>query len=153
MMKRNIEIIEARQQHRKIVAGFQIKMAAETEGIELDKQIVNKGVQQVFNDPAKGKYYLGLNDDEVVASMLTTPEWSDWRNGKVLWLQSVYVLPEYRKQGIFRLMYNHIRKIVIDNADLVGIRLYVDRSNINAQKVYESLGMNGEHYKIYEWMP
>jgi hypothetical protein len=40
------------------------------------------------------------------------------------------------------------------NADdsLRGIRLYVDRRNVRAQEVYTRLGMNGEHYQVFEWM-
>ena len=30
------------------------------------------------------------------------------------------------------------------------LRLYVDRNNINAQKVYQSLGMRESYYLMYE---
>ena len=81
-------------------------MANETEGIELDNDTVNKGVESVFKDPKKGKYYVATENDVIVASMLITYEWSDWRNNWVYWLQSVYVLPEKRGLGIFKLMYD-----------------------------------------------
>jgi ribosomal protein S18 acetylase RimI-like enzyme len=83
---------------------------------------------------------------------MTTFEWSDWRNGTVLWIQSVYVEKAFRGKGVYKMMYAFIRQMVEENADLCGIRLYVDKSNLPAQKVYESLDMNGEHYTVYEWM-
>ncbi|MCF8303200.1 MAG: GNAT family N-acetyltransferase [Bacteroidales bacterium] len=153
MLKEKIKIMEALPDEWKVITDFQQKMALETENISLDAETVKKGVQQVFTDHSKGRYYLAKHDGEVVASMLTTFEWSDWRNGTVLWLQSVYVLPDYRKKGIFRMMYHHIKQKVENTESLVGIRLYVDKTNKVAQKVYESLGMSGDHYQLFEWMP
>ena len=84
---------------------------------------------------------------------MTTYEWSDWRNGTVLWIQSVYIDKAWRGKGIYKKMYEHIQMIVTKSDDLKGIRLYVDRTNKAAQQVYEKLGMNGEHYQVFEWMP
>jgi ribosomal protein S18 acetylase RimI-like enzyme len=137
--------------HEKLVA-FQIAMAKETEDMELDKATVEKGVRAVLNDCNKGKYYVAEDNGEVVASLLTTYEWSDWRNGTVLWIQSVFVIPQYRRQGVYSKMYTHIKTIVQNNDNLNGIRLYADKGNNDAQKTYEKLGMNQEHYVMFEWM-
>lgn len=135
------------------IADFQVKMAFETEnGLKLDPPTVQKGVGAVIDDPSKGKYWLAEIDGKVVGSLLTIPEWSDWRNGTVLWIHSVYVVPEYRKHGVYKSLYAHLKKMVEDSHDLRGLRLYVDKTNATAQKVYEALGMNGEHYHLYEWM-
>jgi GNAT superfamily N-acetyltransferase len=91
-------------------------------------------------------------DGKVVGSLLTTFEWSDWRNGTVLWIQSVYVRPEFRKRSIFSKIYKHIQEKVTANANLRGIRLYADKTNISAHGVYEHLGMTAEHYQMFEWM-
>ncbi|MBE0641297.1 MAG: GNAT family N-acetyltransferase, partial [Bacteroidales bacterium] len=80
-------------------------------------------------------------------------EWSDWRNGWVWWIQSVYVLPEYRGKGVYAEMYAYLKEIVVRNTEVLGLRLYVDQRNVQACKVYERLGMNGDHYSLYEWMP
>jgi len=135
-----------------IIADFQVKMAWETEEFELNLDIVTKGVSAVFDDCTKGKFYVAESDNKVVASLLTTFEWSDWRNKYVLWIQSVYVLPEFRKLGIFSQMYSFIKEIVKNNSDFSGIRLYVDKTNVKAQKVYEKVGMNGNHYQLFEEM-
>ncbi|MEI8113486.1 MAG: GNAT family N-acetyltransferase [Bacteroidia bacterium] len=134
------------------VVEFQLAMAWETEQLQLHEATVQKGVAAVFADSAKGTYYVAELNGHVVGSLLTTFEWSDWRNGTVLWIQSVYVLPEFRKRSIFSRLYKHIQELVVSNPDLRGIRLYADRTNTSAHDVYEHLGMTAEHYQMYEWM-
>jgi GNAT superfamily N-acetyltransferase len=134
------------------IVGFQLKMAGETEGIELDRPTVEQGVAAVINDIKKGRYYVTEMDNKVVASLLTTYEWSDWRNGTVLWIQSVFVLKEYRRKGIYRNMYAHIKKLVSEDNNLKGIRLYADKANNTAHKTYKQLGMSPDHYITFEWL-
>jgi GNAT superfamily N-acetyltransferase len=133
------------------IVDFQLKMAWETENMKLVTEIVTKGVDAVFNDNSRGQYYVAESDGKVVASLLITCEWSDWRNCSVWWFQSVYVVPEFRRQGIFRKMYNHIRDLAVKQ-DIAGLRLYVETKNLRAQKTYQALGMSSEHYSFYEWM-
>lgn len=131
---------------------FQLSMARETEGIELDPVTLARGVGAVFADPALGRYFVAMLDGLVVGSLMITYEWSDWRNGMVWWIQSVFVVPEARGTGVYRRLYEAVQALVRDSAGIRGIRLYVDTRNVNAQKVYERLGMNGEHYRVFEWM-
>ncbi|HZL76776.1 MAG TPA: GNAT family N-acetyltransferase [Bacteroidales bacterium] len=133
------------------IADFQIKMAWETENMALDPETVMKGVKAVFGDPSRGQYYVAEATSRAIASLLITFEWSDWRNCNVWWFQSVYVVPEFRRQGIFRKMYAYIRHIA-EEQDIAGLRLYVETKNERARKTYEALGMSSEHYSFYEWM-
>jgi GNAT superfamily N-acetyltransferase len=133
------------------IADFQLKMAWETEKMEHDPDVVIKGVKAVFEDPSRGQYYVAEATGRVIASLLITFEWSDWRNCNVWWFQSVYVVPEFRRQGIFRNMYTHIKNIA-EEQDIAGLRLYVETKNEQARKTYEALGMSSEHYSFYEWM-
>lgn len=134
------------------IVSFQIAMARETEGLELDRETCRKGVAAVFENPSLGRYFVAEKDGNVIASLLITYEWSDWRAGMVWWIQSVYVVSELRKQGVYRGLYDHVQQIVQRDESVRGIRLYVDRRNTRAQQVYENLGMNGEHYLVFEWM-
>lgn len=132
---------------------FQLKMASETENMQLDREILTKGIRAVLNDPSKGKYYLAMMEDRVLGMLLTINEWSDWRCKNVLWIHSVYIVPEFRSQGIFKKMYHHLKTIVLENSqEYAGLRLYVDKTNTNASQVYEKLGMTKEHYDLYEWL-
>ena len=134
------------------IVEFQLAMAMETEQLQLDEPTVIKGVAAVYTDSSKGTYYVAETNGQVVGSLLTTFEWSDWRNGTVLWIQSVYVRPEFRKRSIFSRLYKHIQEQVASNVALRGIRLYADKTNTSAHGVYEHLGMTAEHYQMYEWM-
>jgi len=134
------------------IAAFQLKMAIETENLQLDIETVEKGVKAVFDNPGFGQYYVAENDGEIIASLLTTFEWSDWRNASVWWLQSVYVIPEFRQHGIFKKLYMFVKDLAQKDENVCGIRLYVDKTNTQAQQVYKAIGMNGEHYQVFEWM-
>ena len=147
-----MEIRQAKIAERLVIAGFQIAMAAETENLELDKATVGKGVTSVFEDQSKGRYFVAESNGKVIGSLLVTYEWSDWRNGNIWWIQSVYIKPEYRRKGVYTKMYQHIKSIVENDESLQGIRLYVEKTNTVAQAVYKNLGMNGNHYSTFEWM-
>ncbi len=146
-----ITIRKAEKTDADVIIDFQMKMARETEELELNKNTVTRGVNAVFANQSRGQYYVADDDGKVVASLLITFEWSDWRNCSVWWFQSVYVLPEYRRRGIFRKMYNHIKSLA-EAEDAGGLRPYVETKNIRARKTYEALGMSSEHYAFYEWM-
>ncbi|SKC74511.1 GNAT family N-acetyltransferase [Ohtaekwangia koreensis] len=135
-----------------ILIDFQQKLALETEHVSLDPQILKKGLQALFDDPSKGFYNVVEESGIIIGCHMVTYEWSDWRNGMVLWLQSVYVMEAYRKKGIFKMMYDNILRIISEDDSLIGLRLYVDKTNERAMKVYQALGMNGDHYTVYEWM-
>jgi len=127
-------------------------MALETEELALETETVAKGVQRVFDEPVRGQYWLAEHNGETVASLLTLTEWSDWRNGEVIWIHSVYVRPEFRRQGIFRAMYARLKQQVETSPDLKGLRLYVEKTNARAIQVYRALGMSDRHYDMFEWL-
>lgn len=142
----------ARVEEAELLIAFQEAMAAETEGLALDPAALRAGVRAVFEDPGKGEYWVAAERGAVLGCLLLTPEWSDWRNGRVLWIQSVYVVPAARGRGIFRFLYETIRRRVEDDPGLKGLRLYVERRNRGAQRAYEAVGMSQEHYVLYEWL-
>ena len=147
-----IEIRVATMLDLKVLVDFQQKLAFESEGVTLDSERLTLGMKRLLVDASKGVYYVVQDGGQPIGCHLITYEWSDWRNGMVWWLQSVYVAQDYRSKGIFRLMHNNIIRMINADPELIGLRLYVDKSNTKAMKVYEAMGMNGEHYTVYEWM-
>ena len=128
---------------------FQVDMAMESEGLALDYARTLNGVRAVLQDETKGRYLVATLDDKPVGSLMLTREWSDWNCCWYWWIQSVYVNPSHRGQGIYRRMYNK----VLDLAKAEGvtqIRLYVDKNNSPAQEVYQKVGMSECHYCMYE---
>jgi GNAT superfamily N-acetyltransferase len=142
----------ARPEEADLLIDFQTELAHETEGVQLDRGVLGGGVRAVFDDPSQGEYWVAELDGEVAGGLLLTREWSDWRNGTILWVQSVFVRPELRGRGVYSALHAHVRRRVEASPDLKGIRLYVDRANLAAQQAYERLGMTAEHYVLYEWM-
>lgn len=147
-----VEVREGRLNDWERIVKFEVRMAEETEGLALDKDVVTKGVRGVFEKPARGTYWVAEEGGEIVGVCLAIPEWSDWRNGTVLWIHSLYVVPEARGRGIFKQLYEHLKKQVEQSEGLMGLRLYVDKKNRRAQEVYEKLGMSKDHYELYEWL-
>ena len=125
-------------------------LASETEGQVLDPAVLQTGVQAVLADDRLGCYYLAESDGHVVGQLMTTFEWSDWRNGQFLWIQSVYVMPDNRGDGVFRALFEHLARIAREDPRVCGIRLYVDRGNHKAQSVYGRLGMHRSNYGVME---
>ncbi len=129
---------------------FNRAMAQETEGRGLDPARLRAGVEAVFAEPARGTYFLALRGDEPLGGLLVTTEWSDWRNGVFWWIQSVYVVPAARRQGVFRQLYRHVLERAQGNPEVCGLRLYVDQQNRAAQEVYRELGMHEARYRFFE---
>lgn len=146
------KIREARLEDAASIVDFQLKMALETENLKLDSPTVVKGVNAVFQDPGKGKYFVAEVENKVVGCLLTVPEWSDWRNGTVLWVHSLYVIESMRGKGIFKDLYLHLKQMIEKSGEFRGIRLYVDKTNLTAQRVYDKVHMSKEHYDLYEWL-
>ena len=147
-----ITIQKAERQHIDTLIDFQQRLAYESEEVVLDGSTLRKGMEAMFADPGKGLYYIALDGEQIVGCHMITYEWSDWRNGMVWWLQSVYVTESYRKKGIFKMMYDNVISMIKKDPNLIGLRLYVDKSNERAMKVYGAMGMDGSHYTVYEWI-
>ncbi|HPT13339.1 MAG TPA: GNAT family N-acetyltransferase [Bacteroidales bacterium] len=148
----NTHIRKASHADIETIAQFQAEMAMETESLTLNPAILRQGVKAVLDDESKGTYYVFEVDNRIISSLLITYEWSDWRNSTVYWLQSVYVLKEFRRRGIFSHLYEFVKDLAVNDNGVAGIRLYVDKTNLKAQKAYENAGMNGSHYTTFEWM-
>ncbi len=148
----DFNIREASVDDLEILVGFQIKMANETENLILDKDIISRGILMGLKDINKAQYYVAELNNEIIGSLMITKEWSDWRNRWVLWIQSVYVVEAHRQKGVYKALYAYIIDMVKQNSDYGGVRLYVDKTNTNAQRVYSKLGMNGDHYQLFEYM-
>lgn len=136
----------------KHIVQAQLDMALESEGLSLDRETVESGVKRVFDDPAKGVYRVATIDGEFAGCLLNTYEWSDWRNATCLWIQSVFVPKKHRRKGVFNSFYSFLKRIVEEDSQYCGLRLYVDKTNQRAQKVYDAMGMSKEHYELYEWL-
>ena len=137
------------------LVAFNQQMALDTEGKQLDEAILTAGVQRALGDSSLARYFVvedaaGAGGPEVVGQLMLTEEWSDWRNGRFLWIQSVYVRPSHRRRGVYRALHDHVVDLAAADADVVGVRLYVETENEVAQSTYADLGMSRCGYFMYE---
>ena len=134
------------------IAQFNIAMAQETEESQLDPETIQYGVSGVIQNHAHGFYLIAERDQVAVGSLLITFEWSDWRNGTLWWIQSVYVKPEHRRTGVFKALYDAVIARARAAKSVRGIRLYVEQENLDAQSVYQKLSMQKTPYQMFERM-
>jgi GNAT superfamily N-acetyltransferase len=125
-------------------------MAWETEHKRLDPATIRRGISEGVADPSRARYFIAEREGIAAGTLMLTTEWSDWRCGWWWWIQSVYVPPEARRGGVLRALYAHVHAEAVATGGVCGLRLYVERDNVNAQKTYEALGMEDAGYRMFE---
>jgi len=146
----NVTIRQAQTPDAPAIADFNRQMAYETEHKKLLPEVILAGVNAMIANPAHGFYLVAEHEGEIVGSLMVTTEWSDWRNGVIWWVQSVYILESHRRQGIYRALYDEVKQIASNDPSVCGFRLYVEKDNVNAQKTYSALGMEETDYLMFE---
>jgi ribosomal protein S18 acetylase RimI-like enzyme len=148
----NYRVRDATSADIETIVTFNREMARETEAKDLSLEVLRPGVRAVIENPSLGRYFVACLGEEVVGQLMITTEWSDWRNGQIWWIQSVYVRPDQRRCGVFHSLYRHVEEVARTTPGVVGLRLYVEHNNAVAQRVYESLGMRNAGYVVFERM-
>jgi len=134
------------------IVEFNLQLAAETEDKSLDRERLSRGVSALLGDATKGSYFVTEIDGRPAGQIMYTREWSDWRNGTIWWLQSVFVRAEWRGQGVLRQLFEHFAELAQNDPTVVGLRLYVDERNSSARQVYGRLGLDPAGYEVLERM-
>ena len=84
----------------------------------------------------------GVERKETIAGMMMIHfEMNPSVGGLIHWINSVYVHPDHRRRGVFRMLYNHIFAIAKADPLVKCVRLYVDTTNGRAMGVYGKMGM------------
>jgi len=148
----DVSIRDATSADAAIIADFNASLAFESEDMRLDPELVGPGVKALLSDPSKGRYWMAEAAGKIVGQIMVTYEWSDWRNGMIWWIQSVYVHGDHRRSGVFSALYRHVESLARQDSQVCGIRLYVEHENARAQRTYESLGMNMTDYRVMQSM-
>lgn len=152
MVPPDLSIRDATPADAGIIADFNARLALESEGMRLDPDLVSPGVRSMLGDQSRGRYWMAETKSKVVGQIMVTYEWSDWRNGMIWWIQSVYVHGDYRRCGVFSALYRHVESLARQDPQVCGIRLYVENENERAQRTYKSLGMNMTDYRVMQSM-
>jgi ribosomal protein S18 acetylase RimI-like enzyme len=145
-----LKIRRATRKDARTLAEFNSAMALETERKVLMPEVIGAGVRALLAQPRAGFYVIAEAQGTVAGALMITTEWSDWRNGSFWWIQSVYVRPRFRRQGVYRRLYAHVRAMARKARAVCGFRLYVERSNRPAMATYRAAGMERTHYAMFE---
>jgi ribosomal protein S18 acetylase RimI-like enzyme len=130
---------------------FNLAMAQETESKRLDPARLARGVQTLLQRPSEGRYLVAEAPAAgIVGALMLTFEWSDWRNGRFWWIQSVYVRPDWRRRQVYRALHERVRAEAFADPEACGLRLYVERENGAAQAVYRAMRMIETPYLLFE---
>jgi GNAT superfamily N-acetyltransferase len=146
----DINIRQANPADGQVIAEFNLLLAIESEGLALAPATVSTGVAALLADAAKGIYYVAEVNGVVAGQLMITYEWSDWRNGNIWWIQSVYVRQEFRRMGVFRELFKYLHALARLQKEVCSLRLYMHSENHTARRSYEKLGMHKTQYEVFE---
>ncbi len=146
----NVTIHPATSADADALVEFNRAMAAESEDKALDVERLRKGVAHLLEHPEDGCAFVAWDGAERAGALMVTLEWSEWRNGRFWWIQSVYVRPPWRRRGVYRAMHAHVRNAALSDPLACGLRLYVERDNHGAMATYRQVGMVETDYRLFE---
>ena len=150
MSARGVCVRAARAEDHACLHAWMLAMAQESEGLALDPATLAAGLHAGLADAARAQYFIAEQDGAALGTLMLTREWSDWRNGWWWWIQSVYVAPEARRQGVYRALHAHVAALAAASPGVLGVRLYVAADNTRAQHTYAALGMHDSGYRVFE---
>jgi len=133
-----------------VITEFNCRLAVETENQHLERQTVAAGVRQGLELGDEVRYFVAEDETGVIGQIMLTREWSDWRNGWMIWLQSVYVAADKRGVGVFRMLFDRAVELTRLSCNAVGVRLYVEHENEAATATYRKLGFRDSGYLVME---
>ena len=149
---RTMTIRPAEKADAQVIAEYNVALAAETEDLKLDAGRVGAGVAALLEDSAKGVYYVAEAEGRVVGQLMVTYEWSDWRNGNIWWIQSVYVRKEFRGQGVFARLFGRVRELASERPEVCAIRLYMHSANHRARSLMSDWGCSRRIMRYSSWI-
>ena len=130
------------------LVSFAVAEANEAEGISKTHERVRKGIKKALQEDSIAVYWiLEQNNTEVVGNISVVKEWSNWNAGYYWWIQSIYVLPEFRGRGLMQKLIQTVKQAARKEKAL-DLRLYVHKANKRAIHAYRKTGFSDSDYKI-----
>ncbi len=130
---------------------FIIAEADEAEGIAKPSDIVINGVKAGLEKPDIARYWIIENENgNPVGNVSVVKEWSDWNCAFYWWIQSMFLLPNYRGIGLMEALLKEV-KLAAENENAIELRLYVHKDNNRAIKAYKKAGFCNSDYNMMIW--
>ena len=132
----------------KTLVSFAIFEAKEAEGLTKEPERVREGIRTALINDSVAMYWVLENDkSELIGNISVVKEWSDWNCAYYWWIQSMYILPEFRGRGLIEKLIEDIRAAARQERAL-ELRLYVHKKNERAIKAYKKSGFSDSNYQI-----
>lgn len=132
-----------------VLADHNVMMARESENVDIDVKTTLLGIKSVLADMSKGFYLVAEEEGEIIGQLMITFEWSDWRDKNIWWIQSVYIVKDWRKKYVFQQMLDEVYQLGrLQEVDI--FRLYVYADNFGAIAAYKRLKMKQMKYLVFE---
>ncbi len=144
------QIKRAGKEHLDILVDFNMKLAIETENRPLNLETLTKSMNAILEDERKGVYLILFEGEEALGQIAYVYEWSTWRNANYMWLTDLYIKPEHRKRGLFKIIYQHVMRLYEENPSVLGLRFYVDKGNTSVVPIYKKVGWKESNYDLWE---
>ena len=137
-----VKIRQANAGDLETIVDMVASITKETEGREQDKARLIRSTTQLFENPAKGFCLVADAGGQVVGIVVVTYLWSYYRSGTTWWIEAVYVHADWRRRGVFSLLYDQVLQSARSAPDSIGIGLRVVHDNHVAKAAYSRKGMS-----------
>ncbi|MCB0641043.1 MAG: GNAT family N-acetyltransferase [Phaeodactylibacter sp.] len=124
--------------------------AEDIEGKPMTDEKIQRTIRQLSRYPELGAIHLVEVDEQLVGYALTINYWSNEYGGNYISIDEMYILPEYRSQGIASRFFEYLQQARFPEA--VAFELQVMPANTRALQLYLRLGfqINDRLHLYYE---
>jgi ribosomal protein S18 acetylase RimI-like enzyme len=130
------------------LVGFTLAEARDAERRTLDVEGARRGVRAAFASPPRASYWVAhTSEGRVVGCTSVVTEWSNFLGGDFWWIQSLYILPEHRGQGLVDQLLAHLSARALA-AGALDLRLYGFDTNERAMRAYQRNGFGVTPYIV-----
>ena len=129
---------------------FQLYVDSGSGKLGSKRELLTRGLRELLILTDLGFIVVAETEDAIVGMLRVAYEWSPYRNCTFWWVENVYVVPEWRRNGVYRTMHKLIHDAAKADKAVCGIRLYADEDNCGARKTYKSVKMTGRMVKLFE---
>ena len=121
----------------------------DSEGESITEAKVDATIDKFSNVPGRGKIVIFQKEDNIIGYSLLVFYWSNEYGGEILFIDELYVLPEFRKRGVSTGFIKYLEKEYSESAKI--IQLEITPTNENAKRLYSNLGFErckNTHYLL-----
>ncbi len=106
---------------------------------DIPERFHEKAFEEMMRSDIYAEGYLFEEEGKAAGYALNAKTYSREAGGMVLWLEELFILPEYRSRGLGRTYFALMEERAVKEG-FARIRLEVEEDNVRARALYERLG-------------